>query len=504
MVTKKKQAFDRQSLLNESFMKVSRNVLYVLVSYMVFMTIFQHGFIFGLQHALNVIVAVFVTKEVEILFYSHTKDLERQDAKTHVKKNQYVFTALTFSLFLPYFTPVMITAIVAVLAVLVGKLLFGGFVHKIFSPAVLGGILLSLGFRMSLVSTVIPNTFDNQLFIALSNTNLFQNILNFSVSYDFNEGIGLWLSSGAIIFVVALLLLIFKDRKRVFVPFVGVFSYVLMFLVMNGSDGLIDSMFNVPFMLVITFVLTDSLITPYSKTGKILFGALFGIVVNLFATVNASQAVLYGVLFAQLFVPLFNGSEVVTPQKEKETTTSKYGRLVVSLTSAFVVFVVLTQVAWMYYGPLVGQPKVDVLQYFVTEYDQTLYTQNLISTRDYNVDSYDSIQGVYEISNNEDLSVEVLMYNIILDGFWGKINVIVVVDPYTDTIDNYYVVQHEEVQGAAYFEEDVIGSIIGTKVADFVIEEDLDAGATGTFDALQLMVSDVTSNYRNEEVSLNG
>jgi len=503
MAKKKNVTFDRNQLFDQKILNISTKTLFVIVCYFVLLTILQQGFIFGVQHILNIFVAVFVVREVEILFYSHTNQLERDAAKTYVKNNQYMFTALTFSLFLPYFTPIMITAIGALLTVLVGKLLFGGFVHRVFSPALLGGILLSLGFRMSLESVVIPNTFDNQVFIALGNTNVFQNVINFSVNLDVTSGFGLWLGSGAFVFAIALLLIIFKQGKRVFVPFVGLFSYIVVYVVMNGSAGVLESMIKVPFLLVTTFVLTDVVLTPYSRTGKILYGALFGLSVNLFATVNVSQAVLYGALLSQMMIPMFNFSEAITPQEEKETSTSTYGRFVVSIASVFVLFVVITQAAWIYYGPLVGQPKVDVLQYFEQEYDPTLYTQNLVATREYGVDAYDAIQGVYEISDNEDLTIEVLMYNIVVDGFWGKINVIVVVDPYVDSIVNYYVVQHEEVQGAAYFDEETINSVIGLAVVDFDVEEDLNAGATGTYNALQFMVSDVIAHYVNEEVSLN-
>ncbi len=67
---------------------------------------------------------------------------------------------------------------------------------------------------------------------------------------------------------------------------------------------------------------------------------------------------------------------------------------------------------------------------------------------------------------------------------WGPINVIVVVNPYTDTIVNYYVVRHEEVQGAAYFDAQSVEDVIGLSIEAFNIPEDLNAGATGTWNAL--------------------
>jgi hypothetical protein len=88
-------------------------------------------------------------------------------------------------------------------------------------------------------------------------------------------------------------------------------------------------------------------------------------------------------------------------------------------------------------------------------------------------------------------------------GFWGPINVIVVVDPYTDTIIDYYVVRHEEVQGAAYFDQESIDAVIGLSVDNFDIPQDLNAGATGTWNALQSIVSDLIQNYNDQEVSLN-
>jgi len=147
---------------------------------------------------------------------------------------------------------------------------------------------------------------------------------------------------------------------------------------------------------------------------------------------------------------------------------------------------------------------VDVLQYFEYAYDKADFKQNLTPTRDYNVSAYNTINGVYEIIDKSDSSIEILIYDAVTTGINGPMHIVIAVDPYTDTIIGYVVVSQNETEGlgANYASPIFINTIIGQSVDTFDI--DLIAGATVTWDGLDLMVQDVVANYANEEVSLNG
>ena len=493
---------DKATLFDTNYTKIVKKLLLVLIGYFILMTVLEHGFIFGIQHVINVIIIVFAVRESEILFYSHRDNANRDEAKKLVDENQSLITSLSIALFIPYFTPIVISIIVSVLAVFVMKSLFGGYVHRIFSPVLFAILLLSVGFRISLNSVIIPNTFDNQLFIALGNTNLFQNIFNFSVNFDTTNTLQILILNGTFIFIMMFIVLTITNIKKMLFPVLVFGFFIVFYLVFSNQVDFLKDIFQTEFLFIIVFILTDTLLTAYSTQSKIVVSVLIGVSAVILITLNQSHMMVYAVLLGQLVTPLFNQNVWFTPnEKQKALQGPTITRYVLNFFVFVIVLAVGIQMSWLYFGPMIGKPKFDVLQYFEL-YNSGNYTQNLVSTRDYNPDDYESIQDVYEVVNNETEQIEVLMYNMITDGFWGPINVIVVVDPYTDTIVNYYVVRHEEVQGAAYFDDETVQSVIGLSVLNFNIDEDLNAGATGTYNAMQSIVSDVLNNYVNEEVSL--
>jgi Na+-translocating ferredoxin:NAD+ oxidoreductase RnfD subunit len=479
------------------FVKVS---LLALLAYFVLFTILTQGIVYGLQHALNIVVLVIAVREAEILFYAHDKKLVRKDAKAFVTDNQAFITALTIALFIPYFTPVVMTVIIGVLSVVVAKLLFGGYAYRIVSPALLAAVMLSLGFRISLSSVVIPNTFDTQIFRGLANLPLFSNTLNTVLSLDSEALFTTLLTQGSIVFGLIFVAMLTRFSKTVWFALLSVVLFVLGYVVVFQDQGYIDILLSTPFLITVVFVLTDAVLLPKSNTSKLVNTLVFAVLLNVFILIGQVHAVLFAGLTMQILIPFFNQSTWFTPLEEKAPSVA-FTRTRYSVIYSFVIlsFLVVAQLGWSYYGPQIGKPKVDVLQYF--EAYET-YTQRFTPSRTYNSDAYDAIQDVYEIED-ENQTLVLLAYNMIAEGFWGPINVIVVVDPYTDVIVNYYVVRHEEVQGAAYFDEESVGAVLNQNVSTFDIPVDVSAGATGTFNALQEIVTDVVNHYTNEEVSLN-
>jgi Na+-translocating ferredoxin:NAD+ oxidoreductase RnfD subunit len=486
--------------IDTKFLNTVKISLIVLLAYFVLVTVLTKGLIFGLEHAVNIIALVFAVREAEILFYAHDKKLVRKDAKAFVLDNQAFITALVVALFIPYFTPVVITVIIGVLSVLVAKLLFGGYQYRIISPALLAAVMLSLGFRISLSSVVIPNTFDTQIFRGLAGLNLFESTLNTVITLNPDALFTTLLTQGTLVFGLIFVLMLLRFSKTVWVSLLSVLLFVLGYVVVFQDQGYLDMLVSTPFLITVVFVLTDSVLLPKSNTSKLVYAFLFALMLNLFVSIGQVHAILFTGLAIQIVTPFFNTSTWFTPVDEKAPSVA-FMRTRYSVIYSFlvIVFLVVAQLGWSYYGPQIGKPKVDVLQHF-EEY--STYTQRFTPSREYNSGAYDALQDVYEIED-ENQVLTLLMYNMVVEGFWGPINVIVVVDPYTDVIVNYYVVRHEEVQGAAYFDEESVSAIVNQNVFEFNIPLDVNAGATGTFNALQHIVSDVVNQYTNEEVSLN-
>ncbi|MBU1093776.1 MAG: FMN-binding protein [Firmicutes bacterium] len=500
MEMKTKKTFDRNTLIDAKTLRFIEKALIIIVSYLVLMTILQQGIVFGLQQVLNVFVAVIAVRELEILYYAHERKLDRAQSKSFVKSNYALFTALSMSILIPFNTPIVVVATVAMLSVFVTKIIFGGYVHKIFSPALFAYLLLKLGFT----NAIGASTFDNQLFAAIANTDLFSKYLNTVVNYNFQMGFGLALSSGIFIFGILAFILTIKHFKQTLTPIIFIFTYIFGYLAIVGSSGLYESIMNIPFMFVTVFVLFDQTLIPTSRTGKILSALLLSAMTIIFTIVGQVEVIVFGALFVQMLTPMMNQSKWITAEDGSDQSIEASSvRRATNYILIILVMVVGLQLAWNHYSPNIGAPNVDVLQYFSDTYDPELYTQNLTPSRDYNVGAYDTITGVYEIVNNDDLSIEVLVYDTVTQGRNGPIHVVIAIDPYTDTIVGYVVVTQSETEGvgATYSTQDVIDTIINQKVENFSI--DLITGATITWDALDLMIQDVIANYTNEEVSLN-
>ncbi|MCF7929940.1 MAG: FMN-binding protein [Acholeplasmataceae bacterium] len=500
MDAKIKNRFDRHSLIDAKKLKFIEKALLIIVSYLVLMTIFQDGFIFGLKHALNVFIAITIVRELEVLYYAHERKLDRAQAKEFVKSDYALITALSMSVFIPFNTPIVVVAIVAALTVFVIKIIFGGYVYKVFSPALFAYLLLKLGF----VNAIGANTFDNQLFTALANTGLFSNYINFAINYDFQSGFGLALSSGVILFGFFALLLIIKNFKQAITPIVFIFTYILGYVSIIGSTGLYESIMNVPFMFIAIFVLFDQTLVPTSRTGKILAALLLSGMTMIFTVAGQMEALVFGALFVQMLTPLMNQCKWITAEDgSDQSSEAASARKTINYVLVVLVLVVGIQLSWNYYSPKIGLPSVDVLQYFEDTYDRVDFEQNLTSSRDYNIDAYDTIQGVYEILSIDTKEIVAIVYDTLTEGRNGPIHVVIAVDPYTDIIVGYVVVSQLETEGlgSLYAEQDVIDTIINQSINNFAI--DLITGATVTWDAYELIIQDVVANYSNEDVSLN-
>jgi len=135
----------RSRYLSDKGMKIMYNTLLVLAALMVLQNWYLYSFMHGIKLILMVVLSIIVTREVEILFYSHDKDIDRSQSKELIAKSYPEVTALLFALLLPVGTPLWLTVIGAALATLIGKLIFGGFHHMVFHTSLVGFLFVTLG-----------------------------------------------------------------------------------------------------------------------------------------------------------------------------------------------------------------------------------------------------------------------------------------------------------------------------------------------------------------------
>ncbi|MDR2942612.1 MAG: RnfABCDGE type electron transport complex subunit D [Treponema sp.] len=122
-----------------------RNVLIALSPVAIFAVI-----IFGLQALLNIIVAVASAVAGEALFRFVTKQPIR------AKDFSACVSGLILALTIPPTTPLWMTALGAVFAIVVGKEFFGGLGANVFNPALIGRAFLVTSFPASLTTWQVP------------------------------------------------------------------------------------------------------------------------------------------------------------------------------------------------------------------------------------------------------------------------------------------------------------------------------------------------------------
>ncbi len=332
----------RSKFIKEENMKLIYRVLLVLSAIMVVQNVYLYGLVYGVKLALMVLVSIILTREAEILFYTHDKDINRLEAKELIKKSYPEMMAVIFALLIPIGTPLWLVGLGAVLATLLGKLLFGGFHHMIFHGSIVGVILVTLGWQQLVSGVSFATSFDNYILTILFDNNFFNQTLHLGGIFDpqtmssaidlLNDGtpyglgkLFFGLTPGVIasgfILLLTFAFLLFKKAINYMVPTVAIIAFLLTTLLLNQFDVsyTLYYLFSGSFLFVAIFAMTDPITTPVPLTGKIIFGVVVGAL-----TVFIRQAEVYeeGVIFALLFM------NMLTPMlneifKEKKAPVKK-------------------------------------------------------------------------------------------------------------------------------------------------------------------------------------
>lgn len=236
-------------------------------------------------------------------------------------------TAIIFVLMLPSTATIYSVVVCSFLAILFGKLLFGGFGHNIFNPAAVARALVFASFAsataVDVVSKATPvSTFANAGWVAASAESFDQFLASFGGLFNFALG----LYPGAIgetsFILIALVGVVLAWRKvidwRVPVTYI-VTLFVLAFGlgVINGQPltyGLYHILTGGAIFGAV-FMLTDPVTSPTSASGRIFF-AMGAAILTLVIRVGASlpEGVLYSILLMNMVTPLieklFDGNQI--------------------------------------------------------------------------------------------------------------------------------------------------------------------------------------------------
>ena len=177
----------RSKFIKEPNMKLIYNSLLILSIIMVLNNYYMYSFMYAVKLLLMIVVAIVLTVESEILFYSHNKDIDRVQAKTLIKKSYPKLTALIYVLLIPIGTPLWLVGLGAVIATFIGKLLFGGFAHMVFHTSLVGVLFVTLGWVSLVDGVAFATSFDNYLLDLIFNNSFFNDTLSIGGIFDPNN-----------------------------------------------------------------------------------------------------------------------------------------------------------------------------------------------------------------------------------------------------------------------------------------------------------------------------
>ena len=298
----------------------------------------------GLRVIILMVTSVVSALVTEAIYFKASK----QDIKEGILSSYGWVTAMILTLISSINVSPYALAICTVIAIVFGKLVFGGFGQNIFNPAAFGEAILMNSFagsNIDLMTSTTPTVAMNKFSWLGSSSAVSGVISKYGLGSMF---LGLYPSTigstCALLLIVCFIFLVVRHdidwQTSVF--YVGtVFVVTLVIGLVHGS-GINNALINVLAGGVLfggVFMVTDPVTTPVTLPGKVVYGvgaACFTVLFRLRS--NMSDGVLYSILLMNMLTPaidkLFDGNQIKDAAKIRNKT------LLVSLISVAIILCV--------------------------------------------------------------------------------------------------------------------------------------------------------------------
>lgn len=234
-------------------------------------------------------------------------------------------TGVILALNMPVNMPLWIAIVGALVAIVLVKQLFGGLGYNFANPALIGRIVLFLGFASRMTAYVYPDMAVDALASATP-LNAYINPYNVSL-LDMLLGIhgGMLGETCILAILLGLAYLLFTHTIQITIPASIVGTVFVLTLLATGSPyvALVRCMSG-GLLFGAVFMATDYVTSPFTTKGKLFYGIFIGLVTFLireFGSMNEGMS--FAILLGNLMVPWFNawGHQVALgykkPKKEK-------------------------------------------------------------------------------------------------------------------------------------------------------------------------------------------
>jgi electron transport complex protein RnfD len=277
-------------------------VIYALIPSVISAIIF-----FGISQLIIIAVAIGFSVLTEFV----VKKIRKQ--KATLWDGTAIITGLLLALVLPPdFSPVL-TALGAIVGIVIGKEVFGGLGFNVFNPALVGRAFLQAAFPVKMTTWLVPNFAVDSVTSAtpLGGFKFDGMITDLSTMFFGNTG-GCIGETSTIAILIGGIFLLVTSVANWRIPI----SMIIGMLIFSGLFWVIDPasyqnpLFHIMgggFLFAAFFMATDWVSSPITNKGMWIFGlgiSLVIVVIRLFG--GLPEGVMYAILFMNAFVPMIN------------------------------------------------------------------------------------------------------------------------------------------------------------------------------------------------------
>lgn len=279
------------------------------------------GMFYPLIFILTGVVSSFIIETIYAYLFLH---LKKDKLKEYIKTSFSIFPGLFVSLVLPINTPIEMVVLASIIATVIGKMIYGGFGHNIFNPALIGCL-----FVLTAYSSVISlnggyiNKYELDTIgsaTPLTNSKIVENISYDSLVKpygslsDFFFGFipGSTGETCSFLIIIALIYLIIKKVIKWKIPIIYIGTVFIMTLIIGKINNLgiwypIFSILSGGLLFGATFMATDPVTSPVTSLGQVIYALMLGILTVTFRYLtSAPEGVLTSILTMNMFVPLLD------------------------------------------------------------------------------------------------------------------------------------------------------------------------------------------------------
>lgn len=229
-------------------------------------------------------------------------------------------TALILALSLPGTAPWYVGVIACVIAIGLGKVVFGGLGQNLFNPAMVGRAFVMIAFAgvMGAGAYVLPSgegvidamTSATPLTV-LKTTGVAElpSLMNLFIG-NVNGSLG---ETSALACLIGGLYLCLRRTAAFEIPLAAIITVAIIALC-GGAETVIPHLIGGAFLFGAFFIATDPVSSPVTPKGRWIFGALFGAIVMLLRKLSGyPEGVMFAILLANGLAPLINRWTIPTP-----------------------------------------------------------------------------------------------------------------------------------------------------------------------------------------------